>query len=142
MKSLVGLAPIVLIIHFMLYIGLFSGAIAEETMTIPLLGGENNVYTTEFAHVPLTISGVRVDVSVKGNSYLKIWCELRIGDNIFQFTLNDMSLSYHLEHDRVEVDGKITQGGMASFKATIDTDGIIEGVPKLVLAYYSLNLKS
>lgn len=76
-------------------------------------------------------------MSVKANTYLWIWCELKIGKQVLTFTLNDLSIGYHIEQDRVQVDGKISEQAV-SFKANINTDGIIEGVPKLVLTFYTL----
>jgi len=109
----------------------------EETMIIPLQGSENGVYTAEILHVPIFISDVKIDVSVKANTYLNIWCELQIGNQLIVFNLNDMSMSYHIEQDRIQLDGKISKQAV-SFKATIDTDGEIEELPKLVLAFYSI----
>ncbi|MCW3985974.1 MAG: hypothetical protein NWE91_06165 [Candidatus Bathyarchaeota archaeon] len=117
-----------------------TNVVSAETMNVPLNSAGSNVFTAEFAHIPLLINGIAVDISVKANSYLTIWCEFRIGDHDFKFTLNDLSLEYHLERDRIEVDGKVSKNGIGYFKATVDTDGIIEGVPKLVLSYYSINL--
>jgi len=133
----IGFAPAILMIYTILSSGLLSNVVTEETMIVPLQGGENGVYTTEIFHVPLFISDVKIDVSVKMNTYLWVWCELRIGNQLIAFNLNDMSVSYHIEHDIVQLDGKISEQAV-SFKATIDTDGEIEEVPKLVLTFYSL----
>lgn len=139
MKKLmpIGLGPVIFLILNMLF---SANVVSIETMTVPLNDVGNNVYTAEFFHMPLLINGIKVDISVKANTYLKVWCELRIGEQNFKFTLNDMSLEYHIEGNRAELDGKVSKQGIAYFKATIDTDGIIEGVPKLVLSYYTLNL--
>ena len=136
-NPIVKILPIALVIQAILSMGIWSNFVTEDTMTIPLLGGENKVYTTEIFHVPLFIKDIRVDVSVKMNSYLRIWCELRIGNQLLAFNLNDMSVSYHIEQDRVQLDGKISQQAVSA-KATIDTDGIIEGTPELVLTFYTL----
>lgn len=132
----IGLGPAILMIYTMLSTSLLFNVATEETMVIPLQGGENGVYTTEIFHVPLFISDVKIDVSVKMNTYLRVWCELRIGNQLITFNLNDMSMSYHIEHGRVQLDGKISKQAV-SFKVKIDTDGIIEGVPKVVLTFYS-----
>jgi len=136
-NPIVRILPIALVIQAILSMGIWSNIVTEDTMAIPLLGGENNVYTTEIFHVPLFIKDIRVDVSVKMNSYLRIWCELQIGNQLLAFNLNDMSVSYHIEQDRVQLDGKISQQAVSA-KATIDTDGIIEGTPELVLTFYTL----
>lgn len=107
----IGLGPAILMIYTMLSTSLLFNVATEETMVIPLQGGENGVYTTEIFHVPLFISDVKIDVSVKMNTYLRVWCELRIGNQLITFNLNDMSMSYHIEHGRVQLDGKISKQG-------------------------------
>lgn len=106
-------------------------------MVFPLAQTEGNVYTAEILNVPLFIKDIRVDVSVKANSYLWVWVEMKVGDQILEFRLNDLSVGYHLEQDRFQVDGRISQQSV-SCKATIDTDGIVEGIPKLVLTFYTM----
>jgi hypothetical protein len=98
---------------------------------------EKGAYTTEIFQVPLFIKDVRVDVSVKMNSYLRVWIEFRMGNQLLAFNLNDMSLSYHIEQDRVQLEGKISEQAMC-VEAKINTDGIIEGCPQIVLSFYSL----
>ena len=131
--------PLIAIVSLMLVSTVFSNVAHEETMTIPLYttGSEEKAYTTEIFHVPLFIKNVRIDVSVKMNTYLLIWVELKAGPQTLTFTFNDLSLGYHLEQDRIEVDGKISERAM-SLKATINTDGIIEGRPQIILTFYSL----
>jgi len=137
MKSVIGAISLIFAVLLVVSGSPWFDFVNEEEMIIPMLGGENNVFTTEIFHVPLFIKDIRVDVSVKMNSYLRIWCELQIGEQILAFNLNDMSVSYHIEQDRVQLDGKISQQ-IVNVKATIDTDGIIEGTPELVLTFYTL----
>jgi len=140
MKVLASLGTVGTIVTVLIWLLSQTNVVSAETMTVPLNSAGSNVFTAEFAHIPLLINGIAVDISVKANSYLTIWCEFRIGDHYFKFTLNDLSLEYHLEQDRIEVDGKVSKNGIGYFKATVDTDGIIEGIPKVVLSYYSINL--
>jgi hypothetical protein len=130
---------LVAIVSFMLVSTAFPNVAHEETMTVPLyaIGSEERAYATDVFYVPLFIKNVRVDVSVKMNTYLLIWVELKVGPQTLTFTLNDMSVGYHLEKDRIQVDGKISEQAM-SLKATINTDGIIEGHPRIILTFYSL----
>ena len=139
MKGIAIPVSVLLIIFTFLLSGSFSGVITEETYVQPLQlsEGESNVYTTEIFHVPLFIKDVRVDVSVKANSYLWVWVEMKIGNQILEFRLNDLSLGYHIEQDKFQLEGRISEQAV-SCKATIDTDGIIGGIPKLVLTFYTL----
>ena len=139
MKAAISSAlAISIVLSVALSSGLFSNTLAEKTLVYALTDEGDDVFTAELAHVPLLISNVKVDLSVKTNTYLNILCELRIGDNYFTFTLNDLSLGFHVEHGRAEIDGEVNEYGLASFKATVDTDGIIVGVPKLILYYITL----
>jgi hypothetical protein len=95
----------------------------------------NGVYFAKLIDVPLLICDVKVYIVVKLSTFLKIICELTLGNNIFQFCLNDMSLSYHVEQGRLQLEGEVSKFGVGSFKATVNTDGLIQGVPKLVLYY-------
>ena len=136
MKGIIGIPPIAIVLMYVLLSNNpLSNNMPTQTMVVPLADIGDKVYTAEFVHVPLLIKNVKIDVSVKANSYLKIWCEIRIGENCFNFTLNDLSLSYHVENENIQLDGKVSKYGFASFRAIIDTDGIIEGIPKLVLYY-------
>jgi len=139
MRNNFGIPTLFFIVSYMLFSTTFSNIVPEKTMAIPLyaMGSEERVYTSEIFHVPLFIKNVRVDVSVKMNSYLLIWVELKVGPQRLNFTLNDMSVGYHLEKDRIQLDGKISEQAV-SVKATIDTDGIITGRPQMILTFYSL----
>jgi len=137
MKGIAIPASIIMISLTLLYSGSFSRIITEETLVQPLQLSEGNVYTTEIFHVPLFIKNVRIDVSVKANSYLWVWVEMKVGNHILEFRLSDLSLGYHIEQDRIQVEGRISEQAV-SCKATINTDGIIEGVPKLMLTFYTL----
>jgi len=55
--------------------------------------------------------------------------------------LNDPSFYFKFDFDDIEVDGKLNLNGLVYFDLTIDTDGILESLPKLVLYHYSLDFK-
>jgi hypothetical protein len=95
----------------------------------------NGAYFANLFDVPLLICGVKIDLAVKLNTFLQIICELTLGKNVFQFCLNDLSLTYHIEQKDLQLEGEVSKYGFSSFKATVNTDGIIQGVPKLVLYY-------
>ena len=108
-------------------------ALPQRQQILPLISMANKEYTTELVHVPFLICNVEVDFAVKASTYLKIWCEWRIGEHVFNFCFNDLSFNYHIDTGALELDGKISNVGFTSFKITFDTDGYIEGSPKLVL---------
>ncbi len=137
-KEVAILAILVVSISSMFAASLFPNAVKEDTMTVPLQAAEQkNAYTVELVHVPIFIKDVRVDASVKFNTYLWLWCELRVGNVLFNFTLNDLSVGFRFEQGRFQVDGKASEQ-MLSFRTIINTDGVIEDVPKLILTFYSL----
>jgi hypothetical protein len=113
---------------------LAQNKVLKETV-VTLQETEDRVYYAKLFEVPLLVCGVKVDLAIKLSSYLKVICELTLGKNRLQFCLNDLSLSYSIEEGRLQLDGEVSKFGSASFKATINTDGIIQGVPKLVLYY-------
>jgi len=96
---------------------------------------DNDVYFAKLVDVPLLVCSGRVDFAVILSSYFEIICELRLGKAVFQFNLNKMSLDFYIEQGKLQLDGEVSKFGFASFKATVNTDGIIQGVPKLVLYY-------
>lgn len=104
-------------------------------MVVTLQETEDRAYYAKLFEVPLLVCGIKVDLAIKLSSYLKIICELTLGKNCLRFCLNDLSLSYSIEEGRLQLDGEVSKFGFGSFKATINTDGIIQGVPKLVLYY-------
>jgi hypothetical protein len=106
-----------------------------KTVVYTLEEVNNGAYFAKLVDVPLLVCGVRVDLAVKLNTFLEVICELTLGKNIFQFRLNDLSLLFHIEQKDLQLEGEVSKFGFSSFKATINTDGIIQGVPKLVLYY-------
>jgi len=95
----------------------------------------NGAYFAKLVDVPLLICGVKVDLAVKLSTFIEVVCELTLGKNVFQFCLNDLSVMFHIEEKDLQLEGEVSKYGFSSFKAIVNTDGIIEGVPKLVLYY-------
>lgn len=108
-----------------------------RTKAIPLREDENGVYTSEIFSIPVRIKDAELDISLFMNSYLRVCCEIRVGENYVRFHFNDMSMSYHFEYDIFEFFGSLS-GKDVSFTAKIETDGIIQGTPEVALTYYGL----
>lgn len=108
-----------------------------RTKAISLTESENGVYTSEIFSVPVRIKDAELDISLFMNSYLRVWCEIRVGENYVRFHIDDMSMSYHFEYDIFEFFGSLS-GKDVSFTAKIETDGTIQGNPEVVLTYYGL----
>lgn len=108
-----------------------------RTMAIPLMENENGIYTSEIFRVPVRIKDAELDISLWMNSYLRVWCEIRVGENYIKFNFNEMSMDYHFEFDIFEFVGSLSDRDV-SLTAKIETDGIIQEVPEVVLTYYGL----
>ena len=116
--------------------------VKKKCITLIRSGVENRFDRSfTLASLPLYICGIGVDVSIKCSTRLKIMCELEIAGQSFKFTLNDPSFYFKFDFEDIELDGKLNPNGLVYFDLTIDTDGILESLPKLVLYHYSLDFK-
>lgn len=106
-----------------------SNQVLKEKI-IPLEEVANRVYSVTLFDVPLTVCDVKVDIAAKLYQFINIVCELTLGKLVLDFCLNDLSLSYQITQGRLQF-----AGDSGSFKATVDTDGWIQGVPKLIFYY-------
>ncbi|MDG6222345.1 MAG: hypothetical protein QCH99_03690 [Candidatus Bathyarchaeota archaeon] len=97
--------------------------------------------TISFAEIPLSICGIGIDVSIKGNTNLDICCELEIAGQKISFVLNDLSCYFELGYDDVTIGGKVNPSGLVNIGLTIDADGVIENMPRLVFYHYSLSIE-
>jgi len=101
------------------------------------LEGENGVYTSEIFHLPIHICNATLDISVLMDTFLRATLELRIGDNYVQFHLNDLSISGHCTYNILDIFARVTSADVM-LMLHIDTDGVIQGNPKLSIVYYGL----
>jgi hypothetical protein len=116
--------------------------ISGVTLTVPKvmaidLEGENGVYTSKVFHLPIRICNAILDISVLMDTFLRTTLELRVGDDYIQFHLNDLSLSGHCEYNVLELFARVTSADVM-LMLHIDTDGIIQGNPKVSIMYYGL----
>lgn len=123
-------------IQLVLLTGVWTFAV-PKTMVVDLHGGQGAVYTSEVFYVPVHISEATLDISVLMDTYLRISCEIKAGENYVRFHLSNMSISYHFQYDILEFVGILSSRDV-SFTAVVDTDGIIQGVPKISMTYYGL----
>lgn len=136
-NKILKIALFFLILNF-IYLPVFhtlesNHALKEKVYTLEEV--TNKVFSVTLFDVPLLICDVKVDIAVKLYRFMNIICELTLGKYVLDFCLNDLSLSYHIEQGRLQLDGGVSKFGFGSFKATVDTDGIIQGVPKLIFYY-------
>lgn len=108
-----------------------------KVMAIDLYAEQDGVYTSEVFHLPVRISNAELDISLLMSTFLNATLELRAGENYIQFHLNDLSVSGHFEYDIFELFTRVTSADMA-LTLYIDTDGIVQGVPRVAITYYGL----
>jgi len=111
--------------------------VIPKTMAIELQGGTGGVYTSEVFHVPVRIKDVTLDVSVLMDTYLRVWGEIRIGEDYIRFHFNNMSISYHVQYDLLEFFGSLSTRDV-SLTMVVDTDGVIQDAPSIFITYYGL----
>jgi hypothetical protein len=116
--------------------------ISGVTLTVPKvmaidLEGENGVYTSTVFHLPIRICNATLDISVLMDTFLRATLELRVGDDYIQFHLNDLSISGHCGYNVLELFARVTPADVM-LMLHIDTDGIIQGNPKVSIVYYGL----
>jgi len=108
-----------------------------KVMAVDLIAQQDGVYTSEVFHLPVRISNAELDISLFMSTFLKATLELRAGENYVQFHLNDLSVSGHFEYDIFELFTRVTSADVA-LTLYIDTDGIIQGAPRVAITYYGL----
>ena len=108
-----------------------------KVMAVDLYAEQDGVYTSEVFHLPVRISNAELDISLLMSTFLRATLELRAGENYIQFHLNDLSISGHLEYDIFELFTRVTSADVA-LTLYIDTDGIVQGVPRVAITYYGL----
>ena len=108
-----------------------------KVMAVDLYAEQDGVYTSEVFHLPVRISNAELDISLLMSTFLNATLELRAGENYIQFHLNDLSVSGHFEYDIFELFTRVTSADMA-LTLYIDTDGIVQGVPRVAITYYGL----
>lgn len=108
-----------------------------KVMAVDLIAQQDGVYASEVFHLPVRISNAELDISLFMSTFLRATLELRAGENYIQFHLNDLSVSGHFEYDIFELFTRVTSADMA-LTLYIDTDGIIQGAPRVSITYYGL----
>jgi hypothetical protein len=108
-----------------------------KVMAVDLEGGENGVYTSEVFHLPIRICNASLDISVLIDTFLRATLELRTGNSYVRFNLHDLSISGHCEYNILELFAKITSTDI-TLKLYVDTDGIVQGNPRVSIVYYGL----
>lgn len=108
-----------------------------KVMAVDLQGGQNGVYSSEVFHRPLQIKDATLDISVLMDTYLRVSCEIRAGEDYVRFHFSNMSISYHFQYDILEFFGSLSSRDV-SLTVVVDTDGIVQGVPRVSITYYGL----
>ena len=108
-----------------------------KVMAVDLHPEQDNVYTSEVFHLPVRISNAELDISLLMSTFFRATLELRAGENYIQFHLNDLSVSGHFEYDIFELFARVTSADV-TLTLYIDTDGIIQGAPRVAITYYGL----
>lgn len=115
-----------------------GGIIAvPKVMAVDLQSGQDGVYASEVFHVPVYISDATIDVSVLMDTYMRATLEFRSGNDYVRVHLMDLSVSGHFEYDIFELFARVTSRDV-TLTLYVDTDGIIQGVPRVSIAYYGL----
>lgn len=133
MKSQFGIA---IVLNVIIATGVWTFAI-PRTMAVDLHAAQHDVYTSKMFHVPIRISDVTLDMSLLMDTYFRATLELRAGENYIQFHLNDLSISGHFQHDIFDLFAKVTSMDV-QLTLHVDTDGIIQGSPQVLITYYGL----
>jgi len=108
-----------------------------KVMAVDLVEGQDGVYVSELLHLPVRIGDVTLEVSVLMNTYLQATLEFRVGEDYVRFHLDDLSVTGHYEYDILELFAKVTHKDV-TLRLYIDTDGIVQGSPRVVITYYGL----
>lgn len=108
---------------------------SQKVMAVDLAEESNGCYTSEVFHLPISISNATIDISVLMDSFLRLTLELRVGNNSISFHLTDLSITGHLEYNILEFFARITSKDI-SLTLYVDTDGIIQGIPRVFITYY------
>jgi len=101
------------------------------------LEGQGGVYTSKVFHLPIHFCNASLDISVLMGTFLQATLELRAGDDYIRFNLRDLSISGHCEYNLLELFAKVTAADI-TLKLYVDTDGIIQGSPRVSIVYYGL----
>jgi hypothetical protein len=134
MKSLIIVSIAIVMV---LSIALSVDVAVPKTMAVNLNYEQNCVFTSDVFHLPLRIYNASLDISVLTDTFLGVTLELRSGDNYVQFNLNDLSITGHLTYNIFDIFTTITSDYI-SLRLLVNTDGIIQGTPKVTIMYYGL----
>lgn len=108
-----------------------------KVMALDLHNVEDGIYASEVFHVPVRICNATLDISLLMDTFMRACLELRVGDNNIRFHLSDLSVSGHFEYSILELFAKVTSMDV-TLRLFIDTDGIITGVPSVLITYYGI----
>jgi len=133
MKSQFGIA---IVLNVMIATGVWTFAI-PRTMVVDLHADQEGVYRSKVFCLPVRIADATLDITLLMDTFFRATLELRAGEDYIRFQLNDLSVSGHFEYDVLELFARVTSVDVA-LTLYIDTDGIIQGVPRVAITYYGL----
>jgi hypothetical protein len=102
-----------------------------------------NHYATSFtlAKIPLTVCGIGVDVSFIGDVEFNLACRLEIAGQVIEFDLDDPAVYFEFDFEKFNLSGELDPNGLVKFGVTVDADGFLENLPKLVFYHYSVDFE-
>ena len=133
MKSQFGIA---IVLNVIIATSVWTFAI-PRAMAVDLHADQEGVYKSKVFCLPVRIADATLDITLLMDTFFRATLELKAGDNYIRFHLNDLSISGRFEYDIFELFAKVTSVDVA-LTLFIDTDGIIQGVPQVLITYYGL----